>query len=80
MGDSGTSTVLTRYESMQLRSLRQTEKTTARDPVEHRDELISIIVRSIRNMNKDGRADGVRRLPSIWQKVMNKGGDYIEGT
>ncbi|KAJ4433872.1 hypothetical protein ANN_16185 [Periplaneta americana] len=25
--------------------------------------------RSIRNINKDGRADGVRRLPNIWQKV-----------
>ena len=28
MGDSGTSTVLTRYESMRLRSLRQSERTT----------------------------------------------------
>ena len=35
MGDSGKSTVLNRYESMRLRSLRQSERTTARDPVEH---------------------------------------------
>ncbi|KAJ4434037.1 hypothetical protein ANN_16356 [Periplaneta americana] len=42
-----------------------------------RDELIRAIGRSIRNINKDGRADGVRRLPNIWQKVINKGGDYI---
>ncbi|KAJ4441771.1 hypothetical protein ANN_11629 [Periplaneta americana] len=33
-----------------------------------RDELIRAIGRSIRNINKDGRADGVRRLPNIWQK------------
>ena len=33
MGDSGTSTILTRYESMRLRSLHQSERTTARDPV-----------------------------------------------
>ncbi|KAJ4448974.1 hypothetical protein ANN_00366 [Periplaneta americana] len=34
--------------------------------------------RSIRNVSKDGRTDGVRRLPNIWQKIINKGGDYIE--
>ena len=36
MGDSGTSTELTQYESMRLRSLRQSERTTARDPVQHK--------------------------------------------
>ena len=36
MGDSGTSTVLTRYESMRLRSHRQNEGTTARNPVKHK--------------------------------------------
>ena len=36
MGDSGTSTVLTRYESMRLRSLRQSERTAARNPVQHK--------------------------------------------
>ena len=45
-----------------------------------RDELIRAIGRSIRNINKDGRVDGLRRLPYIWQKVINKGADYIEGT
>ncbi|KAJ4444105.1 hypothetical protein ANN_05894 [Periplaneta americana] len=34
-----------------------------------RDELIRALGRSIRNINKDGRADGVRRLPNIWQKL-----------
>ena len=45
-----------------------------------RDELIRAIWRSIQNIKKDVsiRADGVRRLPNIWQKVINKGDDYIE--
>ena len=37
MGDSGTSTVLTQWESMWLRFLCQRERTTARDPVQHKD-------------------------------------------
>ena len=37
-----------------------------------REELIRAIGRSIRNINKDGRADGVR-LPNIKLKVINKG-------
>ena len=45
-----------------------------------RDELIHAIEWSMRNINKDGRADGVRCLLNIWQKVINKGIDYIEGT
>ena len=36
-------------------------------------ELIRAIGWAIRNINKDGRAYGVRRLPNIWQKVINKG-------
>ncbi|KAJ4450833.1 hypothetical protein ANN_02264 [Periplaneta americana] len=35
MGDSGTSSVLTRYEFMRLRSFHQSERTTARDPVQY---------------------------------------------
>ena len=38
-----------------------------------RGELIHAIGRSIRNINKDGRADGVRRLPNNWKKVINEG-------
>ena len=60
-----------------LRSLRQSERTTARDPYNTRDEPIRAIGRSIRNINKDGRADGVRRLPNIWKKVIKKGGGTI---
>ena len=40
------------------------------------DELIRAIGRSIRNINKDGRAYGVRCLPNILQKVINMGSDY----
>ena len=39
------------------------------------DELICAIGRSIwsiQNIKKDGCADGVRCLPNIWQKVINK--------
>ena len=45
-----------------------------------RDELIRATGQSIQNTNKYGRADGVRRLPNIWQKVIKGGGDYIKGT
>ncbi|KAJ4445128.1 hypothetical protein ANN_06929 [Periplaneta americana] len=38
-----------------------------------RDELISAIGQSIRNIKKDGRLDGVRCLPNIWQKNMGLG-------
>ena len=37
-----------------------------------RDKLIRAIGRSIRNISKDGRADGVRRLPKILQRVIKK--------
>ena len=33
---------------------------------------ICAIGRSIRNINKDGRADGVWRISNIWEKVINK--------
>ena len=39
MGDSGTSTVLPRYASMRLRSLRQNEINIARDLVQHKMNL-----------------------------------------
>ena len=70
MGDSGTSTVLTRYKSMRLRSLCQSERTNASDPVQDKRKNYRAIGMSIQNINKDGRADGVRRLPNIWQKVI----------
>ena len=36
VGDSVTSTVLAQKESMRLQSLRQIERTTAKDPVHHK--------------------------------------------
>ena len=44
-----------------------------------KDELIRAIGRSKRNINKDECANGVRHLPYIWQQMINKEGDYIEG-
>ena len=44
-----------------------------------RDQLMRAIGRSILNINKYERADGVRRLQNIWQNVISKGGDYVEG-
>ena len=38
------------------------------------DELIRAIGTSMRIINKDGRTDGVQRLPNIWQKVINMRG------
>ena len=50
-------------ESMRLRS----QRTTVRDPVVYNTkyELIRAIGRWIRNINKGGHADSVRRLPNI---------------
>ena len=123
MGDSRTSTVLTRYESMRLRSFRQSERTTLKDPVQHK-RWTYLRFRAVNTEHqqrwtcwwctkpskhlKKGDKYG-RRLywryinvvplwikpcdckefqmhwwcmtPSKhWQKVINKGGDYIEGT
>ena len=44
-----------------------------------RYEIIHAIGWSIRNINKDELIDGAQRPPNIWQKVINKGGAYIEG-
>jgi hypothetical protein len=43
-----------------------------------RDAIIRAITQSLQDVNRDGRADGVQRLPQVWQKVMDMGGDYIE--
>ena len=37
-----------------------------------RDKLICTLGQSMRKFNKDERADGVRRVSNIWQKVINK--------
>ena len=43
-----------------------------------RGELICAIERSIWNINKDGCTHGLRRLPNIWQKVINKGATILK--
>ncbi|KAJ4426651.1 hypothetical protein ANN_26449 [Periplaneta americana] len=78
MGDSATSTVLTRYDPCDCDLFAKLKEPLRGTRYNTRDELIRALGRSIRNINKYGRADGVRRLPNIWQKVINKGGDYIE--
>ena len=40
------------------------------------DELIRAIGQSSRNINKDGHADGLRRFPNVWKKVIYKGRLY----
>jgi hypothetical protein len=44
-----------------------------------RGEIIRAVGRSLLDINTSGRADGVRRLPQIWQKVIHMWGDYLEG-
>jgi hypothetical protein len=43
------------------------------------EENIRAVGRSLLDINRSGRADGVRRLPQIWQKMVNMGVNYIEG-
>ena len=65
MGDSGTSTVVNRYEPMRLRSLRQSKRTIARDPVQHK-RLTYPCYRAVNlEHHNDGQSNCVRRLPNI---------------
>ena len=43
-----------------------------------RYKLIRAIGWSIRNINKDGRADGVHRFTNIWEKVINKAATILK--
>ena len=43
-----------------------------------RDELTRAMEWSIWNVNRDGRVDGVLRLPNIWQKLINKGATILK--
>ena len=77
MGDSGTSTAFTRCKAMRLRSLRQSERTTASNPAQH--------MRWIYQCSRGGKYETSIRwtrwwywhLPNIWYKVINKGGVTI---
>jgi hypothetical protein len=45
------------------------------------EEIIRAVGWSLLNINRSGRADGIRRRPQIWQEVVHMGrrGDYVEG-
>jgi hypothetical protein len=38
-----------------------------------REEIIRAVGRSLLDINRNGHADGVRRLPQIWQKMVCMG-------
>ncbi|KAJ4432044.1 hypothetical protein ANN_20658 [Periplaneta americana] len=65
---TGTSTVPTRYDPCDYDIFTKVKEPQRETRYNTRDELIRALRRSIRNINKDGRADGVRRLPKIWQE------------
>ena len=73
MGNSGTSTVLIRYESMRLRSLHQSERSTTRDPVQHKRWTYPCY----RAVNLEHQQRWTR-LPNIWQKVIHKGATILK--
>ena len=73
------STILSRYESMRFRSLHQSERTTARDLCNTRDELMLAIGWSIRNIIKEWHADWIKgwlywryiNVVPLWIKMSN---------
>ncbi|KAJ4450669.1 hypothetical protein ANN_02098 [Periplaneta americana] len=65
---AGTSTILTRYDPCDYDLFTKVKEPLRGTRYNTGDELIRALGRSIRNINKDGRADGVRHLPNIWQK------------
>ncbi|KAJ4438220.1 hypothetical protein ANN_14159 [Periplaneta americana] len=74
MGDSGTPIVLTRLSPCDYDLFTKVKEPLRGTRCNIRDEFIHAIGRSIRNINEDGRADGVRRLPNIWQKSLRWAG------
>ncbi|KAK9712413.1 hypothetical protein QE152_g24901 [Popillia japonica] len=43
------------------------------------EELSTAVTRAIRQMNKDGILNGIVKLPTRWDSVIEKQGDYFEG-
>lgn len=43
------------------------------------EELSAAVTQAVRQMNKDGVFDGIAMLPTRWNTVIEKQGDYIEG-
>ena len=57
-------------ESMRLQSLHQSDRTIVGD--RYNTRYIGL------NIKKDAHAVGVRRLPNIWQKVINKAATILK--
>ena len=79
MEDPGTSTLLTQYESMRLRSLRRSETTTERDPVQHK-RWTYLRYRAINEEHHQRWTRWWCATPSKHLAKSDKGGDCIEGT
>ena len=62
---------------MRLQSPFQVKEPLRETRYNTKDELIRAIGRSIRNINEDGRADSVGRLPNSWQKEISKRVTYM---
>ena len=79
-GHSGTSTLRTRYKSLRLRFLRQSERTTARDSVQHKRWTYPCY----RAVNTEHQQKCTYRWCTTPYKHFAKAdtweGDYIEGT
>lgn len=43
------------------------------------NDILSAVDRSLRTIQRLGSADGIRRLPHRWERIVRNGGDYIEG-
>lgn len=43
------------------------------------EELSAAVTQAVRQMNKDGVLDGIAKLSTRWNTVIEKQGDYIEG-
>jgi hypothetical protein len=43
------------------------------------EELSAAVTQAIRQINKDSVLDGTVKLPTRWDLVIEKEGDYIEG-
>jgi len=43
------------------------------------EEVSAAVTRAIRGPNKSGTLNGIANLPKLWDAVIEKQGDYIEG-
>ena len=77
MGDSGTSTIFTWYESMVIMISLPKWKNHCEEPSITQRWIYTCYRVVNTEHHEDGCADGERHLPNIWQKVINKEGATI---